>query len=662
MDATMPRLKPTEVSTSLVEVRGARFLEIRSARGYHEPLAGMTLRAGCQGGSNITREFVILLDPAPLRSVPTASTPLAAPTLAADGAQSESRGGPPTSGTNAVRWTANAGDTLEIIAKRAFPQSRSRRRAYLAALRELNPSLSGVADSAELIRGSEVVLPPRQEAKSATKPSLTGLAPAIPAEGIAARRARQDSAKIAGSTRKRNSGERFSLRLSGGEIDLSRSAGVSEETRNQLREKQMLLDADDQVAQLLSLKNTVKQLESRLNELQLKLSTPASEGAAGMVVRPGPASSVAPPPSAPASAAAPNNISAASNPAAGAQVPAGPSTNWVIVAPVMLLAVVMAWLLSRRRAPREAASNSWISPLGNEIEDRVRTAEPMPASDPATEGAAAQHAFDQAEAERDAALLLAIRGKRSERQAPEIGIAAPPAPAVTPVPDFSATIKMPAAPRVDPPAGRFELPAAPLTAVDFPLEAGDPADQDRFRRLRYMHERFPELATHTVSIDDTDSVINAARLHYEEGEDKAARDKACEMLNFAIEERPQEIRFWLAQFEIYRLDQAAAEFTELATKFHLLFSHTEAWPKVRHIGYELDPANPLFAAAGRAAEAGMRFDPAIENWLNSPMDFSINALVGELRSALFKDHGVESEDFDAISTRLSAGSSQALTS
>src|SRR6185503_11690997 len=69
----------------------------------------------------------------------------------------------------------------------------------------------------------------------------------------------------------------FVLRLSGGEVDLSRSLGVDERTRAQLRERLQLLDSDDQVAALLALRHSVKQLESRVAELQLKLAgMPAS--------------------------------------------------------------------------------------------------------------------------------------------------------------------------------------------------------------------------------------------------------------------------------------------------------------------------------------------------------------------------------------------------
>ena len=206
---------------------------------------------------------------------------------------------------------------------------------------------------------------------------------------------------------------------------------------------------------------------------------------------------------------------------------------------------------------------------------------------------------------------------------------------------------------------RFEVDSRPATTVDFLVGMDEQLPEDRVRRLRYMHERYPELQSNTVSIDDADSVINAARLYYDEA-DTGGHDKASELLTFAVEERPQEMRFWLAQFEIFRLENMANEFTELAGKFHVLFSHTAAWPKVRHIGHEMVPGNPLFAASGGPLLAGeTRFDPIAENWLNAPMDFTSDALMSDLRMALLDDHGVDRADFDSITARLSVSAAHA---
>jgi hypothetical protein len=88
----------------------------------------------------------------------------------------------------------------------------------------------------------------------------------------------------------------------------------------------------------------------------------------------------------------------------------------------------------------------------------------------------------------------------------------------------------------------------------------------------------------------------------------------------------------------------------------VLFGHSTSWPKVRHIGHEIDPGNPLYAEAGRPSLSGeTRFDPIAENWLNAPMDFTSDALTSDLRLALFDDHGVDRPDFESITARLAAG-------
>ncbi|HEX4859304.1 MAG TPA: hypothetical protein VFV17_09805, partial [Usitatibacteraceae bacterium] len=189
--------------------------------------------------------------------------------------------------------------------------------------------------------------------------------------------------------------------------------------------------------------------------------------------------------------------------------------------------------------------------------------------------------------------------------------------------------------------------ATPASDLDLPLD--DRSAEDRVRRIEYMHGRFPELKSQTISIEDPDSVINAARLYFEEQQ----HDRACELLTFGVEERPQEVRYWLAQFEIFRLENMAAEFTELAGKFHVLFAYTPYWPKVCHIGRELDPGNPLFSAGRDVLAEDGQFDPVAENWLNAPMDFTADALMSDLRRELFDDHNVDRADFASLSQRLS---------
>lgn len=133
-----------------------------------------------------------------------------------------------------------------------------------------------------------------------------------------------------------------------------------------------------------------------------------------------------------------------------------------------------------------------------------------------------------------------------------------------------------------------------------------------------------------------------------------------------MEERPQETRYWLAKFELFRLEKMSRQFGELADKFQLLFGNTDAWPKVRDIGHELDPGNPLFAAAtGTGTTSPEKFDPANENWLNAHASSDASAqhisqaLVADLRSSLFSEYRVTHADFQGVPDLLNSADARA---
>lgn len=110
---------------------------------------------------------------------------------------------------------------------------------------------------------------------AATNPNLTGPSPTTRGT-VGPAKARKSH--VPGIARKSLQQERsrpneFRLKLSTGAIDLSASSKMTDAERLQLREKQLLLEADDQVANILALKNRVQQLEAQLAAMNLKLST-----------------------------------------------------------------------------------------------------------------------------------------------------------------------------------------------------------------------------------------------------------------------------------------------------------------------------------------------------------------------------------------------------
>jgi hypothetical protein len=172
----------------------------------------------------------------------------------------------------------------------------------------------------------------------------------------------------------------------------------------------------------------------------------------------------------------------------------------------------------------------------------------------------------------------------------------------------------------------------------------DPAQVKNYR-LRYMEERFPEIANGTINLNDPDSVIKGARLFFEDG----AGARAQELLLFSVEENPQAIPIWLAMFEIYRLEQNAVDFAQLAKRYKQVHEFDANWPKIQAIGIDLDGANPMYheRPTGLDVDHVATYDPLAENWLNSPIDFTPDVLAIELRQSLLQAHQIYDADLVA---------------
>jgi pilus assembly protein FimV len=564
-----------------------------------------------------------------------------------------------------ARLSARSGDTLASIAHAIFPGNAEARARYMAAMRRQNSALSGFGDDQPLTEGTQVALPdlhafaatippshaPRLAAAvphAASKPS----SPAVPrlAQTLSAPRA-SEPPRSAGATRTAARGEAaspvrtaaapanpsaargedgFQLRLSAPVMDLSPSDGMDERKRAELRERLLVLEADDRTAAMLAMRENIRRLESQVSALKLKLATletaplakPQSAAPKAEPVPPRPPSAapkaeLVPPKPQPV-APMPEPVAAkpqASAPKADAPAPvAQPPKVAKPEAPVAKQPAPAA----KAEPPAKAAAAPARSPAPARTEasrDRPAAAQPW--------------YLDRLWLAALATILIVawvvLRARVRSAEEPEI--IEPP----TEVPEAEGASALPDT-------------EAPPTTEPHDLAAGEepematrvPADDHAELRRRYMEERFPEIVNGTLVLEDERSVVKAARLLYDDG----AAPRAIELLQFAIEQDPEALHPWLALFEIFRLEKLEGEFAHLAARFRDRHGATDEWRKVRSVGRSLDPGNPLY----QGTEYGAPADPEAEGWLRSPSDDAGRALAGELRAKLLSEAGVNEAD------------------
>ena len=427
----------------------------------------------------------------------------------------------------------------------------------------------------------------------------------------------------------------FVLRLSSAPIDLARTRRFDEKSRALLRERLRLLDSDDQVAEMLSMRDNLRRLEARVAELQLKLAAmpqsfpaPRAEAPAAKEsakpVAPVPAAKeaekpVAAPIAAPAVQAPPTAAVAKTEtkPAVQGSQPATP----VVVAPAPPAATTQ----TPKAAPAPVAEESMLDSLqsfkgrliGIGIAVLVLLGFLAAWLWSRWRNPPARDEEDQVDANGEATVIMDRDEGVAAEEPIEIASPAPVRPEVTS--DASLATRL--------------------------------SDDSESLRQRYLEERFPEVKAGTIALRDAGSVVKGARLFYEDG----AMPRAVELLRFAVEDRPAELRPWLALFEIYRLERLPGEYSELAARFKEHHGSTPQWRKVCSFGRELDPGNPLYqqpplksletigpAEARRMAQA--HADPIVENWLEAPMDFENEVLATELRRTLMSGAKVEDRD------------------
>ncbi len=674
-NASVPRL--TSARVSLERSAQGTYLRIRSDGYVNEPALSLGVVAACPGQfAEYHREYSLLVDPrkgaAPVSE--NASAPPSQPARAAPA------GGIAASIPDAVATLiARIGDTLESIANAIFPGDRAAKKSYIEAMRESNPPLAALGDRDPIPIDTPIALPdlrtfarahagreapgPQAVAHAAPAPERAAharrserLAPAIPPERTAPPAAEPraaprettpaPAAKAASPAAPRQkAAPSFVLKLSSPEVDLSRSRAVDERMRAQLRERLTMLDEDDQVAAVLALRHSVRELETKVADLQLKLS--------------GMPSSVPPP----RAAAQPKAVPAPGVPPPPARIEPSPPK---LEAPAPAVEAAPAPVIAPTPAP--AVKEPEVAPSPAPASDAKTEPAPAPTPSPAPSVEAKPRPEPKSSASSIdwlyyglwalAFLLVAAaatlawrlaRRRRDEAAHEEVEEDATPSgeDRIVVADEFS-----------EEPVFAEEAVApgeAPRREIDSDAELPTrlPDNNSDHLRQRYIEERFPEIGKGAIVLEDPASVVKGARLFYEDG----ALARAVELLHYAIERKPGEVRTWLALFEIYRLERLSGEFAELARRFRDPHGKSEHWKKVQYFGREIDPGNELYAPpsvntfetigpsqAKRMAADDASFDPVAENWLAMPMDFQNEVLANELRNALMADAGIREED------------------
>ena len=664
--SSIPRLAAARISIER-SARGAQ-LRIRSSRPVDEPALMLGIAASCPGqASEYQRDYSLLLDPKPWPKV--ALTPMSI----------------------AATLIARIGDTLESIANAIFPRNRSARSSYIAALRESNPPLAGLGEREPIPIDARIALPDlrsfaKRRSEEATqiaraRPRVGPEAPvraqrrpaAVPKEREPARprlalapRAEQPAVTRAPAPAARGRpSPGYQLKLSSAQIDLSPSRYIDDRRRAQLRDRQLVLDADDQVAAVLALRNSVRQLESKVAELQLKLAGMPSSFPApkGEVAQPPSPPAIAPPP--PAAALPPPPVKASPPavtppPPAFTPPPAVSAPAPAVKPPAIAVETSPLPDLKTESAPTPPVAAKPAPPVATKPAAPLPTAKPSPAAAP--KPGAADNEWLTYGLWALAVVLLAVaallawrlvRRRRSEfeeEKRDEEG--------EKETPDEGEIVVAEEPQRQEPVLSEAPIASPrdmrPTVASDAELTTRIPGNTDDLRR-RYIEERFPEITTGAIALDDPNSVIKAARLFYEDG----AIARAVELLHFAVERNPAEVKTWLALFEIFRLERLSGEFADLALRFKEHHGSGKFWRKVQFFGHEIDPGNKLYqdesfksfetigpAGARRFAEEAS-FDPIAENWLNAPMDFQNEVLANELRKALMAQASLNDQDLVA---------------
>jgi hypothetical protein len=254
----------TQGTLVLEESAAGLKLRLSTSKPVNSPFLNVIIEARCGQGTQ-KREFVLLLDPLE-QPAPAARSRLAHHSdLTADSSLRQGEA-----------YAIQAGESINDIVERLYPNDAQQQRRMARGIKKTNPELASYSRKRALPEGHSIRIPDLK----ALPPVVEKPAPAQPAPGkpeAPARLVVKSESQVS-----RPESATFRLQLSSGILDMSAVGSMSEEQRQFLREKQLLLESDDQVAAMMSIKNRISQLEATIEEMKLALER-ASPGAPEVV-------------------------------------------------------------------------------------------------------------------------------------------------------------------------------------------------------------------------------------------------------------------------------------------------------------------------------------------------------------------------------------------
>lgn len=144
----------------------------------------------------------------------------------------------------------------------------------------------------------------------------------------------------------------------------------------------------------------------------------------------------------------------------------------------------------------------------------------------------------------------------------------------------------------------------------------------------HITQQFQPEAERVVALSSPEEIVQQARTHYMDDNDVF---RAIDLLEMAVSARKDSPRPWQALFAIYRRERMPERYQRLVLAYRSAFGEDDNWPAIQSLGREIDPENPLYAAAAQTAPLP---EDLLERWLGVPLDFTAHLLANEMHDQL----------------------------